>query len=46
MKIRDEDVISDEKHKCSPRITDMGRLKNFGIWLQMIKEAMKISMEN
>lgn len=36
MKIRD-DVISDEKYKFSPRITDKGRPNNFGIWLQITK---------
>lgn len=38
MKIRD-DVISDEKYKCSPRITDKGRPNNFGIWLPTTKRG-------
>lgn len=37
MKIRDD--VSDEKSKCSPRITDNGRPNNFGIWLPMTKRG-------
>lgn len=38
VKIRDG-VISDEKYKWSPRITDKGRPNNFGIWLPMTKRG-------
>lgn len=38
MKIRDY-VISDEKYKRSPRITDKERPNNFGIWLPTTKKG-------
>lgn len=46
MKIRDEDVIPDEKYKCSPSTTDKGRPNNFSIWLRITKRGKAVINRN